>query len=173
MRNIKKIVLSFTFVVGTAFVTHYFFVQRIENQDSNRDVASFGERNSSPQIKWEQKVAEELSESTTTQASVKPNWQDLLVYEYLSGQYDVVIRQGQIEKMQLQPSMTGVQFETKEFIEKYGHQIKKFATYKIQTNPDGDAKNENVQLFDQSGGAAGVIHIQRTDKGLVQNISFQ
>jgi hypothetical protein len=169
MKNTQKILLSFAFVLGTAFITHYFFVQRIESQDSNRDVASFGERNSSPQIKWEQKVAEELSDSTTTQASVKPNWQDLLVYEYLSGQYDVVMRQGQIEKMQLQPSMNGVQFQTKDFIEKYGHQIKKFATYKIQTTNDVD----QVQLFDQSGAAAGTVQIDRTDKGLVRNISFQ
>ncbi len=173
MKNIQKILLSFGFVISTAFITHYFFVQRIESKssDSLRDVASFGERNSTPQIKWEQTIAEELSNSTTTQAAVtKPNWHDLLVYEYLSGQYDLVIQQGQVEALKLQPSMNGVKFQTKDFIEKYGRKMKTFATYKIESVSGND---ERVQLFDQSGGAAGIVQIQRNDKGLVQNINIQ
>lgn len=172
MRNTQKIILSFIFVLGTAFLTHYFFIQRIETKDSEtgRDVASFGERNSTPQIKWEQKIAEELSESTTLQASVKPSWHDLLVYEYLSGQYDVVVRQGQIENLKLQPSMNGVKFQTKDFIEKFGHKIKTFETYKIEPANQND---EQVQLFDKTGSVAGRVQVQRDDKGLVLNISIQ
>jgi hypothetical protein len=170
MKNTQKIILSFVFVLATAFITHYFFVQKIESEDSNRDVASFGERNSSPQIKWEQKVADELSESNATQSAVKPNWQDLLVYEYLSGQYDVVVKQGQIEKMNLQPSMSGVVFKTQDFIERYAKKIKTFASYKIDSS---QSKNEIVMLFDQQGNSAGSIQIDRNDKGLVQSISIQ
>lgn len=173
MKNTQKIILSFAFVLCTAFVTHFFFVQRIASKDvdSGRDVASFGERNSSPQIKWEQSIADELSNSTTTQTAVtRPNWHDLLVYEYLSGQYDVVVGQGHIEAFKLQPSMAGVKFQTKDFIEKYGRKMKTFATYKIQRTADN---NEQVQLFDQSGGSAGIVQIQRDDKGLVQNISIR
>ncbi len=168
MKNTQKIILSFVFVLGMAFLTHYFFVQRIESKE--RELASFSERNTTPQIKWEQKIADELSESTATQVSVKPNWQDLLVYEYLSGHYDVTVRQGQIEKMQLQPAMNGVRFQTKDFMEKFGHQIKSFATYKIERT---SSNNEHVQLFDQTGSQAGSVQIQRDDKGLVKDISFQ
>lgn len=168
MKNTQKIILSFVFVLGMAFLTHYFFVQRIESKE--RELASFSERNTTPQIKWEQKIADELSESTATQVSVKPNWQDLLVYEYLSGHYDVTVRQGQIEKMQLQPAMNGVRFQTKDFMEKFGHQIKSFATYKIEKT---SSNNEHVQLFDKTGSQAGSVQIQRDDKGLVKDISFQ
>ena len=168
MKNTQKIILSFVFVVGTAFMTHYFFVQRIESKD--RDVASFGERNSMSQIKWEQTLADDLASSTTTQTSVKPSWHDLLVYEYLSGQYDVVVRQGQIETLKLQPSMMGVKFNTSEFVEKYGRKIKNFATYKVDAS---DKKNETVQFYDQQGTSAGLIKIERNDEGLVQNIVVQ
>lgn len=172
MKNTQKILLSFLFVVGTAFLTHYFFVQRIESKDKgdNRDVASFGERNSMSQIKWEQTLADDLATSTTTQTSVKPSWHDLLVYEYLSGQYDVVVKQGQIEKLKLQPAMNGVKFQTSEFVEKYGRKIKNFATYKLDS---ADKKNETVQFFDQQGASAGLIKIERNDDGLVQNITVQ
>ncbi len=168
MKNSQKIILSFVFVLVTAFLTHYFFVQRVESKD--RDIASFGERNSTPQIKWEQKVAEELANSAGTQVSAKPNWHDLLVYEYLSGQYNVSVKQGHIEKLELQPSMTGVKIKTKDFVEKYGRQMKTFANYKIESeNP----QSELVLFFDQQGGRAGVMRIERNDKGLVQNISIQ
>ena len=173
MKNAQKIILSFIFVLSTAFITHYFFVQRIDAKatGADRDLASFAERNSAPQIRWEQKIADELSESASTQAAVtKPSWHDLLVYEYLSGQYDIVVKQGQIEALRLQPSMTGVQFKTTEFIEKYVHKMKKFATYKIQTS---DQNNQNIELFDLSGSTAGHIQIQRNDDGLVQNILIQ
>jgi hypothetical protein len=173
MKNTQKIILSFVFMLSTAFLTHYFFVKRLDSQssESGRDLASFAERNSVPQIKWEQSVAEELSNSTTTQAAVtKPNWQDLLVYEYLSGHYDVIVRQGQIEALTLQSAMSGVRFQTKDFIEKYGHKIKNFTKYEIQR---AAGNNEHVFLFDQSGGPAGLVQIQRDDKGLVQSIQIQ
>lgn len=168
MRNSQKIILSFLFVLITAFLTHYFFVQRIESKD--RQIASFAERNTAPQIKWEQKMAEELASSTGTHVSVKPNWQDLLVYEYLSGQYNVSVRQGQIEKLELQNSMTGVKIQTKDFVEKYVRQMKSFANYKIELeNP----QSELVLLFDSEGGRAGALRIERNDQGRVQNISVQ
>lgn len=172
MKNTQKIILSFAFVLGIAFFTHYFFVQRIETKENgtDRDVASFGERNSGPQIKWEQKIAEELSDSKTTQASVKPNWHDLLVYEYLSGQYDISVHQGRIEKMQLQSTMSGVKFMTKDFIEKYGRKMKNFVTYKIDSE---NAHLEVVRLYDQQGADAGTVKIERSDEGLVQNILIQ
>lgn len=168
MKNSQKIMISFGFVLVTAFLTHYFFVQRVETKD--REIASFGERNSTPQIKWEQKVAEELASSEGTQVSVKPSWHDLLVYEYLAGQYNISMRQGQIEKLELQSSMKGVKIKTKDFIEKYGRQMKTFASYKIESeNP----QSEIVMFFDQQGGNAGTVRIERNDQGLVQNISIQ
>jgi len=176
MKNTQKIILSFIFVLGTAFLTHYFFAKQIESKERDsflaldREVASVGERNSAPQIKWEQKVADDLSESTSTQASVKPQWQDLLVYGYLAGQYDIIVHQGQIQNLKLQPSMNGVKFQTKDFIEKFGHKIKIFVTYRIESE---NKNNDQVQLFDQTGSVAGLVQVQRDDKGLVQNITIQ
>jgi hypothetical protein len=168
MKNTQKIILSFVFVIAISFVTHYFFVERIETKD--RELASFAERSSVPQIKWEQKIAEELSSSATTQGAVKPSWQDLMVYEYLAGQYDVVVKQGHIEKMQLQPSMSGVKFQTQEFIEKYVRKMKTFSRYQTEFQ---NSNSEVIEFFDQQGASAGRLKIDRDDKGLVQVISLQ
>ena len=168
MKNTQRIILSFVFVLGIAFFTHFFFVQRIENQ--NRDVASFGERNSSGQIKWEQKVAEELAGTGSVQGSQKLSWHDALVYEYLAGQYSVDIKQGHIQKLELQGQMDGVRFTTKEFIDKFGPKIKNYSQYKINQL---DQTTEKVELVDSVGHPAGAFVIQRNDQGRVQSISVQ
>ncbi len=168
MKNTQRIILSFVFVLGIAFLTHFFFVQRVENQ--NRGVASFGERNSTGQIKWEHKVAEELAQQNQFQGSQKVSWHDSLVYEYLAGQYNIDIKQGQIQRLELQGQMDGVRFKTEEFVEKYGPKMKNYAKFKINKV---DALTEKVELTDASGAAAGSFVIQRNDQGRVQAISIQ
>ena len=158
-----KIILSFIVVVGTAFFTNYFFIARLDR--SNRDVAAFSERNNAGQIKWEQQVAQDLAHhKDKIQSSVKPNWQDQLAYEFFSGQYDISTDSGQIQKISLQKSMGGVTFSADQFMEKFGHQIKAFATYKSNQT---DGKTEVIDLFDQSGMLAGSFHITRNDDGKV------
>ena len=167
--------ISFVSVLVLAFLTHYFFVQKFsDDQSVDRQTASFGERNSASQIKWEQRLAEEISRDGGQNGSVKfsqkPNWQDLLVYEFLGGEYDLTVQQGQIEKLRVQENRNGIKFSTKEFVEKYGHKIKNFSTYKIVTV---DGATERIELQDQSGQSAGHMLIERNDQGRVQSVVFQ
>ncbi len=175
MRNSKKIILAFVAVLAIAFLTNFFFVQKFSTDSTTgRQTASFGERNSTSQIKWEQKLAEEISrnanESRAVQVAQKPNWQDLLIYEYLGGEYDLSVQQGQIEKLRVQENREGVRFNTKDFVEKYGHKIKNFSSYKILTV---DGATERIELQDQAGQSAGHMLIERNDQGRVQSVVFQ
>lgn len=158
-----KIILSLIVVLATAFLTHFFFISKLDN--SQREVAAFSERNNAGQIKWEHKVAEELSvNKDKIQTSVKPNWQDQLAYEFFMGQYDISTESGQIQKISLQKTMNGVSFSADQFIEKFGHQLKDFSTYKKN---QADDKTEIIDLFDQSGLLAGTFQIIRNDEGKV------
>ncbi|MBC7752907.1 MAG: hypothetical protein H7Z71_01635 [Moraxellaceae bacterium] len=158
-----KIILSLVAIVATAFLTHHFFISRLDNSD--REVAAFSERNNAGQIKWEHQVAGELaSNKDKIQASVKPNWQDQLAYEFFKGQYDISAESGQIQKISLQKSADGVTFSADQFMEKFGHQIKNYSTYKKNQT---DGKTEIIDLFDNSGLLAGSFHIIRNDDGRV------
>jgi hypothetical protein len=158
-----KIILSLVLVVASAFLTHHFFISRLDHSD--RDVAAFSERNNAGQIKWEHKVAQDLATNKDKiQASVKPNWQDQLAYEFFMGQYDISTEAGQIQKISLQKSMDGVAFTADQFIEKFGHQLKDFSSYKKN---QADGKTEVIDLFDQTGSVAGSFHIIRNDDGRV------
>lgn len=158
-----KIILSLVAIVATAFLTHHFFISKLDN--SGREVAAFSERNNAGQIKWEHQVAGELaSNKDKIQASVKPNWQDQLAYEFFMGQYDISSESGQIQKISLQKSMNGVTFSADQFMEKFGRQLKPYSSYKINRT---DEKTEIIDLFDNSGLLAGSFHIIRNDDGRV------
>jgi hypothetical protein len=158
-----KIILSLVAIIATAFLTHHFFISRLDH--SGREVAAFSERNNAGQIKWEHKVAGELaSNKDKIQASVKPNWQDQLAYEFFMGQYDISAESGQIQKISLQKSMNGVNFNSDQFMEKFGHQIKTYSSYKKSQTDD---KIEVIDLFDSSGLLAGSFHIVRNQDGKV------
>ncbi len=158
-----KIILSLVAIVATAFLTHHFFISKLDN--SGREVAAFSERNNAGQIKWEHKVAQDLATNKDKiQASVKPNWQDQLAYEFFMGQYDISAESGQIQKISLQKSANGVNFSSDQFMEKFGHQIKAYSTYKKSQTDD---KTEVIDLFDNSGLLAGSFHIVRNEDGKV------
>lgn len=159
-----KIILSLILITGSAFLTHYLFISKLDNSD-NREVAAFSERNNANQIKWEHEVAEELAQNKApVQAAVKPNWQDQLAHEFFMGQYDISTSNGRIQKISLQKSMNGVSFSASQFVEKFGHQIKDFASYKTNQL---DERTENIDLYDQSGIVAGTFQIVRNDQGRV------
>ena len=176
MKNSKQIIVSMLFVVGIAFSTHYFFISQMEtqNSDSDRGLASFGERNSSGQIKWEQNVAKEISSDLESQNQLqKPTlmgWQDKLVYEFLRGKYNVEIKQGFIEKLTLQDQENGIELNVDQFMKTYGSQLKNYKQYELKKV---DALNENIELYDQSGQAAGLISITKDDQGRVVTITIQ
>ena len=176
MKNSNQIIVSLLFVVGIAFSTHYFFIGQMKNQnsDSDRGLASFGERNSSGQIKWEQNVAQEISSDLENQNQLqKPTlmgWQDKLVYEFLRGKYNVEIKQGSIEKLTLQDQESGIELNVDQFMKSYGAQLKKFTKYELRKIDD---QNEQVELFDQSGQASGIISFTKNDQGLVTEIKIQ
>lgn len=165
MKTNTKIIFSLATVLVTAFLTHYFFISKID--ETGREVAAFSERNNPQQIKWEQTVAEELSKKSNGQKlqnSVKPSWQDQLAYEFFRGQYDISVDDGQINKISLQNSMDGVNFTADEMIEKFGHQLKSFSTYKKNQI---SAKTESVNLFNDQGVVVGSFEIVRADDGRV------
>lgn len=158
-----KIILSLVAILVTAFLTHHFFISKLN--DSDRDVAAFSERNNANQIKWEHAVAEDLSKNKEgLQNSIKPNWQDQLAYEFFRGQYDISVNDGQIQKISLQKSMNGVTFTAEQFLEKFGHQMKDFATFKKNQI---DAKTESISLYNGSGAVAGTFEIVRNEDGRV------
>lgn len=158
-----KIILSLVAIVATAFLTHHFFISKLDN--SGREVAAFSERNNAGQIKWEHKVAADLATNKDKiQASVKPNWQDQLAYEFFMGQYDISSESGQIQKISLQKSMNGISFSADQFMSKFGHQIKDYTSYKKSQTDD---KTEVIDLYDKSGLLAGSFHIVRNEDGKV------
>lgn len=164
-----KIILSLALVVVSAFLTHYFFINKLESTD-NRGVAAFSERNNAQQIKWEHQVAEELADNKAqVQVAVRPNWQDQLAYEFFMGQYDITFDRGQIQKISLQKSMNGVSFTADQFMEKFGRQMKDFASYK---KTQSDSKTENINLYDKAGTAVGGFQIIRDENGKVTEFTI-
>lgn len=170
----KKIFISLGFVIGLAAVTQFFVTQKFSNQTSSdsqgRQVANLGERNSTEQIRWEQKVAEELS-AQSLQSSLRPNSQDQLVYEYFMGQYNVNVENGLIKKLVLQDNMNGVNFETESFLKQYGQVLKPYAKYSIIEN--AGSGSEEIRLFNQAGERSGTLFIQRNEQGRVTEVSVE
>jgi hypothetical protein len=162
-----KIILSLSFVVLTAFLTHQFYVLKLNQNEAGREVAAFNERNSDHQVKWEQNIAHELSNSKEhVQVAVRPNWQDQMSYEFLQGQYDVVSENGQIQKLVIQDSKSGIIFNAKDFMSQFGPQIRLYDSYQISKN----LNRETINLYDKSGQAAGSFEITRDDKGYVTEV---
>ncbi len=164
-----KAVLSLGGILLVAFVTNHFFISKIDQTD--RGVANFSERNNPKQIKWEHQVAADLAANKeSVQASVKPNWQDQLVYEVLMGQYDIQTQNGMIQKISLQQSMQGVSVTTQQFVERFGKKIKDFDSYKINKVSSSE---EQVQLFDKAGSSSGSFSIKRNESGRLINFDIQ
>ena len=162
-----KIILSLSLVVVTAFLTHQFYILKLNKNEAGRDLATFSERNSDQQIKWEQNIAQELSNSKEhVQMAVKPNWQDQMSFEFLQGQYDVVSAHGQIQKLILQSAKSGVVFDSKDFMSQFGPQIKFYESYQISKN----LNRETVSLYDKVGQSAGSLEITRDEKGHVTEV---
>ena len=97
-------------------------------------------------------------------------WQDKLVYEFLRGKYNVEIKQGFIEKLTLQDQENGIELNVDQFMKTYGPQLKNFKQYELKKV---DALNENIELYDQSGQATGLISITKDDQGRVVTITIQ
>lgn len=169
MKNSNKIFLSLVCVIAIAFCTHYFFVNHMN--DNERGVASFGERNSVEQIKWEQNLARDLAEGKVkTQMPSQLSWQDVLVYEYLRGQYNISMKQGQIEKITLQEQHEGFAIDIDQFMKEYGPKLKNYSKFEIKKT---DAKQDVVELLDASGHDAGAFLFNRNDQGRVTEIVVQ
>ena len=167
MKN--KILLSLAFVIGTAFVTQQFFVSRLQEKD--REVASYGERNSVQQIKWEQNLAKDLSSGKVkTQMPSQLSWQDVFVYEFLRGQYNLTLRQGHIEKITLQDQQEGFSIDEHQFMSDYGQKMKIYSKYDIKKIDD---KSDLVELKDAAGQSAGSFLFNRNDQGRVTEIVVQ
>ncbi len=164
----KKIILLSAFV-ATTFLIHYFYISKLDQ--SGREVAAFAERNSDQQVKWEQKIASELSNNKEqVQVAVKPNWQDQLVYEFFKGQYDVVSENGQIQKLTLQNTQPGVFLNSMDLIKRFGADLKSYDSYQVSTS---GPNSEEIKLFDKSKKQIGVFKIFLNDKGAIQEFIVQ
>lgn len=164
-----KAFLALGGILLVAFVTNHFFISKVESTD--RRLANFSERNNPKQIKWEHQVASDLAaHKESVQASVKPSWQDQLIYEVLLGQYDVKMQDGVISRISLQQSMQGVDVSTEQFIERFGKKIKNFESYKVQKMTQNE---EKIQLFDQAGSLSGTFSIKRNENGKILNFDIQ
>lgn len=169
MTKPNKIFLSLAGVIAIAFTTHYFFVSHIEEND--REVASFGERNSVEQIKWEHNLARDLAAGKVkTQPPSQISWQDVFVYEFLRGQYDVSVKQGQIEKITLQNQHEGFAIDINQFMKDYGSKMKNYSKFEVKKI---DGKQDIVELHDASGHDAGAFLFNRNDQGRVTEIVVQ
>lgn len=169
MKRPNKIFLSLVAVIAIAFATHYFFVSHIEEND--REVASFGERNSAEQIKWEQNLARDLAAGKVkTQLGSQVSWQDVFVYEFLRGQYNISLKQGQIDRITLQEQHEGFAIDVNQFMKDYGSKIKNYSKFEIKKI---DPKKDVVELTDSSGHDAGAFLFNRNDQGRVTEIVVQ
>lgn len=167
--NKNKIFVALVGVIAIAFATHYFFVKNIE--DKEREVASFGERNSAEQIKWEQNLARDLSAGKVkTQLGSQVSWQDVFVYEFLRGQYNVSVKQGQIDRITLQEQHQGFAIDVNQFMKDYGSKIKNFSKFEVKKV---DPQQDIVELIDASGHDAGAFLFNRNDQGRVTEIVVQ
>lgn len=166
MKKPNQVFVSLVAVIVIAFVTHYFFVQHIEEND--REVASFGERNSVEQIKWEQNLARDLAAGKVkTQLSAQVSWQDVFLYEFLRGQYNVALKEGQIERITLQGQQEGFAIDIAQFMNEYGSKIRTFTKFEIKKI---DEKQDVVQLKNASGQDVGAFLFSRNDLGRVIEI---
>jgi len=165
----NKIFISLVGVIAIAFATHYFFVSNIEEKD--REVASFGERNSVDQIKWEHNLARDLAAGKVkTQLPSQVSWQDVFVYEFLRGQYNISLQQGQIDRITLQDQHEGFAIDVNQFMKDYGSKMKNFTKFEVKKI---DAKQDIVELIDASGHDAGAFLFNRNDQGRVAEIVVQ
>jgi len=166
MKNSIKVSGSVVFVILIAFSTYHFFISKIESRE--RQVASFGERNSIQQIKWEQNLAKDIaSQDTNAKIPVTVSWQDTFVYEYLKGQYTVSMNQGNIQSVKLQGQKTGLALDVSKFMNQYARNMKNFAKYEIK---NVGPSSEKVELKDQKGQSAGSFLFNKNDQGLVTEI---
>ncbi|MFN3455686.1 MAG: hypothetical protein ACK41T_12070 [Pseudobdellovibrio sp.] len=170
MKNSNKIIYSLIFVLIIAFCTNYFFVSRIQaNQD--RGVASFGERSSIHQIKWEQKLAKDISSGKMRmQMPTQVSWQDVLVYEYLRGQYNVSLQDGYIEKITVQNADAGLVIDVNQFMSEYGKKIKNYSSYEVKNL---NKQTDVVELRDEQGSSAGEFQFNKDSDGRVTSINIQ
>lgn len=164
-----KVIQSLAFVILIAFVTHYFFVSQIQSKD--RDVASYGERNSVEQIQWEQNLAKDLAEGKMKALMPsKVSWQDVFFYEFLKGQYNISMSKGVVEKISLQNQQEGVEINISEFMSVFGPKFKNYSKFQTIKNSNN---SETVELQDSSGQSAGQFLFQRNDQGRVVEIVIQ
>ena len=170
MKNTYKVTGSVFFIIATAFTSYHFFISKIESKE--RQVASFGERNSAHQIKWEQNLASELAsaDSLSVQTPTKINWQDSFLYEYLRGQYTISLKKGSIYSIKVQNQKQGLKLDLKTFMSEYAKNIKDYSDYEIKSV---DAKTDEIDLKDKSGGSAGAFVFSKDDQGLVTEITVK
>lgn len=169
MKKQAQIILSLVGVVATALITQNLFIAKMNEKD--RAVASFGERNSQEQIKWEQNLARDLSaQGAQAQLPTQVSWQDVLVYEVLKGQYQVSFKQGTLDKVILQDNQEGVQIDTEKFMKEFAPKIKKFSKFEIKK---GEGPQEIIELQDSLGQSAGSFNFIKNDQGRVTEITVQ
>jgi len=161
---------SLLFVIATAFISYQFFISKLQAKD--RQVASFGERNSSDQIKWEQNVAQELSnaDAISVQTPTKINWQDSFLYEYLRGQYTISLKKGSIYSIKVQDQKLGLKLDISAFMSAYARNMKEFSDYEVKVI---DAKTDQVDLKDRAGQLTGHFIFTKDDQGLVTEITVK
>lgn len=140
--------------------------------ESDRAVASFGERYEPGQIKWEQELAKTVSQDTQAKTLLgkKPSLQDRILFEVFAGKYEAKLNQGKIQKISLLENQSPIDLKTDQFMKEYGNSFKAFDSYQVSSV---DSSHESIQLKNKTGDSVGQFLIQRDTQGRVLSIEVQ
>lgn len=163
-------VLAMAFVIVASVLVNELVMKA--TSDKERDVASFGERFEPKQIKWEQELANSISQDdkAKTILATKPNLQERLLFQILEGRYEAQATNGKIHKITLLPNQAPLEIKTSDFMKEYSAVSKEFDVYEVEAT---SALEDSVKLKKKSGEVVGNLVINRDDKGRVIGVEVQ
>lgn len=169
----KKItLLSLIAVVLGAVLVNELVLKDNLSDDVNRKVASFGERNEPEQIKWEQELAQTVSQDTNGSSRVakKPTKVDRLMFEMLEGKYEAELNQGVVSRLIVQRNQTPITMDTESFLKSYGSILRSYDHYESSRL---DPLHESIKLKNKSGENVGQFIIERDSSNRIVAIDVK
>lgn len=169
--NQKKLTIVTLVVVIAGAVLVNEFIVRAGVKDKDREVASFGERFTPEQIKWEQELANTVAkDSGKIVVGAKPSQNEKFLFEALEGKYDAQVVDGKLLKISLIQNMLPLELNTDDLLKKYSAVFKGAKGFEKSTV---DAQTEAVVLKNADGKSIGNVLIHRNGDGRVLDIAIQ
>lgn len=171
--NQKKLTIVTLLVVIAGAVSVNELIMRSSSKEQDRELASFGERFSPEQIKWEQELARSVSKETSgkTVIGAKPSLNEKFLYEALAGRYQAsLVNEGKFLKISLLPNQNALELPIENLIRDYSSIFKNAKSFaKVSSNNNVD----QLILKNNAGQEIGKVLVLKNDEGRVLNIEIQ